>query len=255
VLIAITREVSPNLGQCELTHLGRQPIDVAVAREQHRLYEDCLASLGCQVQRLPAATELPDGVFVEDTCLILDELAVITRPGADSRRAETLSVAEQIRQHRPLRFIEAPATLDGGDVLRLGKRLFVGRSSRTNDAGIDQLRALLTPHDYSIIGVNLLSGLHLKSAITDVGEGVLLVNPLWIDPAIFGAQAIVEVAPSEPFGANALIVKGTVIYPAAFPDTRRRLQDRGIQLKTVDVSELGKAEGGVTCCSLVFENK
>jgi dimethylargininase len=251
-LIALTREVSPNFGQCELTHLPRQQIDVALARAQHRFYEECLTSLGCQVHRLPATPELPDGVFVEDVCLVLDELAVITRPGAASRQAETASVAEQIRHYRPLRFIEAPATVDGGDVLCLGKRVFVGQSSRTNDEGIDQLRTILAPHGYSVTGVSLLGGLHLKSAVTDVGKGILLVNRSWIDPAIFCARAIVEVAPSEPFGANALLVNGTVVYPTAFPDTQRRLQDSDIQLRIVDLSEIGKAEGGVTCCSLIF---
>jgi dimethylargininase len=253
VLIAFTREVSPQLGRCELTHMPRQPIDPALAAAQHRHYENCLTRLGCDVRRLPALPDLPDAVFVEDTCVVLDELAVITQPGADSRKPETQSVAEAVRDFHTLRFIEPPATLDGGDVLCLGKRVFVGLSSRTTAAGIDQLRSLVSPHGYAVTAVDVAGCLHLKSAVTRVGEETLLVNRSLVDAGVFGKWAIIDVDPSEPSGANALLVNGTVIYPADYPKTCERLARHGISVEVVDVSELGKAEGGVTCCSLLVD--
>jgi dimethylargininase len=251
VLIALTREVSPNLGRCELTHLTRQPIDAALAAAQHRIYKDCLRRLGCDVRRLPALPDSPDAVFVEDTCIVLDELAVITRPGADSRKPETQSVAEAVKAFRPLRFIEPPATLDGGDVLRLEKQVFVGLSSRSNAAGIEQLRSILTSYGYTVTAVNVAGCLHLKSAVTRVGEETLLVNRALVDPDVFGRWKVLDVDASEAHGANALLVNGAVVYPAACPKTCERLAGHGIRVETVDVSELGKAEAGVTCCSLL----
>jgi dimethylargininase len=255
VLIAVTRAVSPNIGRCELTHLSREPIDYIRARMQHGQFEARLADLGCEIHRLPPALELPDSVFVQDACVVFDELAVITRPGAESRRRETEAVAAALKQFRMLRFIEPPGTLDGGDVLCLGKRVFVGLSSRTNHAGIEQLRAFLTPHTCTVTPVNLSGCLHLQSAATMVAERTILVNRSWIDPAVFGDVAIIEIDPAEPMGANALLVANAVVYAAAFPRTRKRLEDHGLQVKAVDVSELAKAEGGVTCCCVIFSGR
>jgi dimethylargininase len=253
MLIAITREVSPALEHCELTHLQRARIDLDAARAQHRRYEECLTALGCEVRRLPAEPELPDAVFVEDTCVVLDELAVVTRPGADSRKPETRSVAEALKPFRRLGFIHAPGTMDGGDVLRLGKNVFAGLSSRTNRAGIHQLRELLLPHGYTVHAVDFTGCLHLKTAVTPVGEATLLVNREWVDPGVFGDVAVIEVDPSEPYAANALLVGGTVVHPTAFPRTRTRLEGHGIRVETVDVSELAKAEAGVTCCCVLLD--
>jgi dimethylargininase len=251
--IALTRDVSPNLGRCELTHLPREMIDPGLARAQHHEYEQCLVGLGCEVRRIPPAPDFPDAVFVEDTAVVLDELAVITRPGADSRKPETVSVAESLRRFRDLSFIEAPAALDGGDVLTLGRDLFVGRSKRTDAAGIEQLRLILAPLGYAITPVTLSGCLHLKSAVTAVGNDTLLVNPAWVDPGIFAGRRVIEVDPSESFAANALLVNDTVLYPATYSKSRMRLEAHGLRVATIDMSELAKAEGGVTCCSLVFE--
>lgn len=253
MLIAITREVSPNIGSCELTHLAREVIDVNVARVQHRQYEDCLAALGCEVHRLSGQPELPDSVFVEDTAVVLDELAIITRPGADSRKPETRSIAKALKPYRRLSYIESPGTMDGGDVLTIGKMLFVGLSRRSNQAGIEQMRALLDPFGYTVQGVQVSGCLHLKSAVTQVAKNTLLINRTWVDAGAFEHMNLIDVDPSEPFGANALLVGETVVYPSAYPHTRRRLEDHGISVRVVDVSELAKAEGGVTCCSLVFK--
>ncbi|MFO0844339.1 MAG: N(G),N(G)-dimethylarginine dimethylaminohydrolase [Gemmataceae bacterium] len=250
-LVALTREVSPTISRCELTHLAREPIDVGLAREQHRRYEDCLTGLGCTVHRLPAAPDLPDSVFVEDAAVVLDELAVITRPGAGSRRAEPATAAEALKPFRELRFVEAPATLDGGDVLCLGKRVFVGLSGRSNRAAVDQLRGVLKPHGYEVAGVELTGCLHLKTAVTKVAPGTLLVNRSWVDPAVFGDVTTIDVDPAEPFGANALLVGEIIVYPAAFPRTRELLEGQGLRVRAVEVSELAKAEGGVTCCCIL----
>ena len=250
--IAITRQVSLNIGACELTHLARLAIDVDLARSQHRAYEKRLAALGCEIVSLPAESSLPDSVFVEDTAVVFDDLAIISRPGADSRKPETRSVAEALRPYRDLSFIEAPGTIDGGDVLQVGKRVYVGASSRSNQAGIEQMRAILTPVGYTVQSVQVNGCLHLKSAITQVAAHALLVNRDLVEPGPFGCMELIDVDPAEPHGANAVLMDETVVYSAAYPRTRDRLEARGISVQSVDVSELAKAEGAVTCCSLIF---
>lgn len=246
------REVSPSLGRCELTFLAREAIDLDRARAQHRTLEAALETLGCVIERLPAEPDLPDSVFVEDTAVVVDEVAVMTRPGAASRRAETASVARALARHRLLVSIEAPGTLDGGDVVRLGSRVYVGRSSRTNEAGTLALRAALGGFGYTVTAVPVAGCLHLKSAITEVAAGTVLLNPEWVDAAVFSDANVIEIDPDEPFAANAQRVGDAVVFPAAFPRTGERLRRRGIRIVTVDLSELAKAEGAVTCCSVVF---
>jgi dimethylargininase len=236
--------------------MARLPIDLELARAQHLKYEECLAGLGCELVRLPAEPRLPDSVFVEDTAVVLDEVALITRPGARSRRAETKPVAEVLTSYRRVFHVHAPCTLDGGDVLVVGRRVFVGLSRRTNQEGLEEVRSLLTPFGCLVEGVPVRGALHLKSAVTRVGERTLLVNHNWTDTSALAsaedAFELIDVAPEEPLGANALLIGDTVVYPEAYPLTRRRLADRGIKVVGIDVSELAKAEGGVTCSSLVF---
>jgi dimethylargininase len=250
--IALTREVSPTLRDCELTHLAREPIDIGRARAQHAAYEEALRALGCRVERLPARPELPDAVFVEDTAVVVEEHAVITRPGAASRRAETESMAQALATYRTVAVQNAPATLDGGDVLRRGRRLFVGRSRRSNEAGVASLRSALEPFGYSVTAVDFDGCMHLQSAVTEVAPGMLLLNPAWVAPGAFGAARVIEVDPQEPFAANGLPVADSLLFPTAFPRTRRRLEEAGLRVVDVDLSELAKAEGAVTCCSIVF---
>ena len=250
--LAITRGVSPALARCELTHLERAPIDVARAAAQHAAYVRALAGLGCRVVELAAEPDLPDCVFVEDTAVVVDELAVITRPGAASRRPEPAAVARELARHRPLAEVVAPGTLDGGDVLRLGRSVLVGRSGRSNDAGIAQLEALLAPHSYTVEGVPVSDCLHLKSAVTQVAPDAVLLNPAWVGPATFAGWRVIAVDPDEPHAANALLLGDAVIYPTAFPRTAARLAAASVRIVAVDVSELAKAEGAVTCCSVVL---
>lgn len=250
--VAITREVSPRIGDGERTHLDRTPIDLERAAAQHVEYVSCLRELGCEVVPVASEPVLPDAVFVEDTAVVLEELAVITRPGARSRRAETASVARVLSRYRTLVTIEPPGTLDGGDVVAVGRTLYVGRSSRTNEAGCAQLGAAAAPHGYRTRPIPIEECLHLKSAATLVAPGVLLVDPGWVDVSAFSDLDMIEIHPEEAGAANALLVGGTVVHPCAYPRTRERMERRGLEVQSVDVSELIKAEGGVTCCSLVF---
>ncbi len=251
--LAITREVSPSVGRCELTHLERQEIDAGRAIAQHRQYARRLVEAGCRPFTLPGDPDLPDCVFVEDIAVVFDEVAIVTRPGAVSRRAEIPVVRAALEPFRPLRQIRAPGRLDGGDVLTVGRTVYVGRSTRTNASGIEQLERLLEPLDYRVKPVEIRSCLHLKSAVSLVAEETLLLQPEWVSPEAFAGLEAIEVAAAEPHGANALRVLDRVIYPSGFERTRERLEARGIEVVAVDLSELAKAEGGVTCCSLVFE--
>jgi dimethylargininase len=220
---------------------------------QHETYVQCLIDLGVELVRLPAEPELPDAVFVEDTAVVLTEFAIITRPGAPSRRPETHSVADALSPHRALARITAPATVDGGDVLVVGRHVFVGLSSRTCASGVEQLQQVLAPLDYRVTAVAVNGCLHLKSAVTQIAPSTLLINRDWLDTEAFASFKLVDVDPTEPAGANALIIGESVVFPAAFPHTLSRLQELGITVLPVDVSELAKAEGGVTCCSLLVE--
>jgi dimethylargininase len=251
-LIAVTREVSASINKCELSFQAREPIDVARAIAQHQAYQDCLASLGARIIFLPAESNLPDAVFVEDTAMVLDEVAIITRMGAPSRRAEVTSVADALARYRPLKFLKESATLDGGDVLRIGRTIFIGISRRTNAEAIDHLRQLLRDYDYDVRAIEVRGCLHLKSACSTVGDGIVLLHRPRIDVRALGEFELLDVAEDEPAAANALLLNDVLILPASFPKTRAMLEKKGFRVHAIDVSELQKAEAGVTCCSLVF---
>lgn len=252
--LAITRDISPRFNECELTHIDRTPIDVHVAESQHHGYIQAIKKLGYAVLELPAEKDLPDSVFVEDTAIILPEVALITRPGADSRKPETESIAEVLRRYRELVVIEAPGSLDGGDVLVLGRNIYVGLSTRSNQAAIDQMNQLLGKYGYHTQGVEMHDCLHLKTAVTRVDDKTLLINRRWVDVENFEGFDLIDVDESEPFGANCLPLGEAIIFPVAFPKTGARLQAHGYELEPVVVDELAKAEGAVTCCSLILEN-
>lgn len=249
---AITREVSSRFNECEITHIDRAPIDVNQARAEHQEYVKALKQLGCQVIELPEERDLPDSVFVEDTAFILDEVAVITRPGADSRKPETESIVRALSPYRPLVHVSEPATVDGGDVLVLGRNIYIGISTRSNEASVRQIQELLDKYGYKVTGVEMHDCLHLKTAVTKVDEKTLLINPKWVDTVHFKDFDWIEVDSSEPFAANCLPIGGAIIYPTVFPKTQKRLEQLGFKIVTVDVAELAKAEGAVTCCSLII---
>jgi dimethylargininase len=253
-MIAITRPVSASINACELTHLSREPIDVERARRQHATYEQALVAAGCEIVRLEEAADLPDSVFVEDTAIVVDEVAIVTRPGAETRRRETAPVAEVLRRYRPVRVIEPPATIDGGDVVVAGRAVFIGQSGRTNAAAVEQMRRILEAFGYEIRTVPVTSCLHLKSAVTAIADGCLLINPGWASRDGFPGFELVEVDPREPEAANVLRIGRNLICADRFPHTSDRLQRTGLAVQQLDMSELAKAEAAVTCCSLVFSH-
>lgn len=250
---AVVRAPSPAISRCALTFLERQPIDVERALAQHAAYVETLRSQGVDVAVLGAEAELPDAVFVEDTAVVVDECAVITRPGIESRRAEVSSIAAALETVRPIVRIAAPGTIEGGDVLKVGRTFFVGQTPRTNAAGTRQFQEILEPHGYEVVPVVPSGCLHLKSAVTYIGNETVLVNPEWIDADHFRTWQCVPVAPEEPFGANALLVNGTVYVAASAPLTQRKLEALGFTTEALDTSEFEKAEAALTCLSLIFD--
>ena len=250
---AIVRLPSPALSHCALTFLERQPIDFERALTQHAAYVAALRTAGVEVRILPPAPDLPDAVFVEDTAVIVDECAVITRPGIDSRRRETDSILAAVAEIRPVVRIVAPGTLEGGDILRVARTIFAGQTPRTNAEGTRQLASALGPHGYDVVAVQPTGCLHLKSAVTYIGDETVLVNPEWIDVDLFSRWQCVPVASEEPFGANAVLAGGIVHLAASAPRTRRKLDALGFRTAAIDTSEFEKAEAALTCLSLLFE--
>ncbi len=252
MLIAITRDVNAGMGHCELTFLPRVSINLDLALQQHQQYQSILSSLGCEIVSVPTESGLVDSVFIEDTAIVLDEIAVMCLPGAKSRRAEVAGIGDVLQQYRTLASIQPPGTLDGGDLLRVGKVIYAGLSARSNRSGIEQLRNIVADYGYAVETVETTKCLHLKSAVSEVAPDLLLINPDWINRSAFGNCELIDVDNEEPHAANALRVGRSVIYPSSFPRTMEKLVRRGINVTSIDVSELQKAEGAVTCCSLIF---
>lgn len=249
---AIVRPVSRSLAACELSFRDREPIDLERAAAQHGAYAAALESAGLTVEWLPELPDQPDAVFVEDPIVVLDEIAIVGRPGAASREGEVESVAEAVGRHRPLRRLPPKAHLEGGDVMRVGKTLYVGRSARTNDAAHRALAEILRPLGYTVVSVALTDCLHLKTGVTYAGGNFFLANPAWVDVSALSGAEVVPLPAEEPWAANTLALGGRVLLPAGFPRTRDLLARRGLDVVTIDVSELQKAEGSVTCLSVPF---
>ena len=253
MLTAITRSVSLSLPQCELSFLDRRPIDVKLAISQHNEYCKILESFGARVIKLPPDEHLPDSVFVEDVAVVLDEIAVITNPGSQRRRNEVDSVASVIKRYRPTHRITAPGTVDGGDVMRIGHRLFVGISRRTNEDGANQLERIVTRFGYEVMKVPVTDALHLKSAASHLGGGTLLANRGWLDASRLAGFDIVDVPDAEPWAADTVLLNDMVLIPASFRATAALLRSLGFRIGQLDVSEFLKAEAGLSCLSLLFK--
>jgi dimethylargininase len=251
-LIAITRSPGPELARCQLTHLERQPIDVDRARAQHRAYRDALRGAGVEVLALPADPALPDGVFVEDTAVVLDELAILTAPFPPSRRQEWPAVAAALRPFRPLVRLPEGAYLEGGDLVRVGRTLYVGQGGRTRETGLRALEEAVRPFGYAVVPVRVDGCLHLKSACCALDGETLLVNRAWLEAGALAGLRLVDVPEGEPGGANVLRLPGAILVSAAYPRTADLVRGLGHPAVVLDVSELHKAEGGLTCMSLVF---
>lgn len=251
--MALTRELSATLDAGERGYRAREPIDLQEARRQHRVYRESLAECGARVVTLPPLDDLPDAVFVEDVAIMLDEVGILLPMGVESRREEPRRIADQIGRWREVVHLPEGARAEGGDVLRLGRTLYVGRTGRTDDAGIAGLAAATGTHGYRVVPVDVRGCLHLKSACTALDEETILFNPAWVDAAAFEAERAVEVAAAEPGAANALRVGNTVLLQAGCPRTAERVAGVGFGVRTIEVGELAKAEGSLTCLSLVFE--
>ncbi len=253
MLTAITRKVSSSLANCELSFIERRPIDMEKARIQHHAYEALLERLGANVISLSEERDLPDSMFVEDTALVLDEVAVICTLGTETRRKESASVAAALERYRTVVHVKLPGTLEGGDVLRIGKKIFVGLTERSNAEGIRQLAVIAGQYGYDVTAVPVTGCLHLKSAVTLLGRNVLLGNREWFHWQRFEGFDWVDVDPAEPHAGNALAIGEAIVFPASFPKTRTRIEAEGFRVEPLDISELQKAESGLTCSSLLFE--
>lgn len=248
---AITRAVGTSLGDCALTFVDRAPIDLAKAEAQHAAYSESLRRAGAVVE-VVAADALPDSVFVEDMAVVLDEVAVVTRPGTPLRRRELPAITAALSAYRKLLRIVAPATLEGGDVLRIGRDFYVGISSRTNGQGFSQFASIVRAFGYRATPIEVKRCLHLKTAVTALDAETLLVNPSWIDAASLPRVRRLIVPPEEPLGANALVVNGVVHLSARWKRTKELVERAGFSVNALDVSEFEKAEAGLTCLSLIF---
>lgn len=227
-------------------------IDVALARDQHRRYCEALCELGLELIPLAADDRHPDCAFVEDTALVVEDLAIIPVMGASSRRGESKVVAEVLGSRKTLHYLRPPATLDGGDVLQVGRRIFIGRSRRTNAAAIEQLVDLLAPYDYEVLSVPVDGVLHLKAGVTRLDDERVLLRPGVLDETPLAGLRKVAVPSGEPHAANCISVGETVLVADRAPVTAANLRSDGFGVLEVDMSEFRKAGGLLTCCSILF---
>jgi dimethylargininase len=255
MLTAVTRGVSASIGGCVLTYVERERIDAALADRQHAAYKRCLEEMGFQVESLPPLHDAPDAVFIQDTAVVVEDVAVVASMGAECRRAEVPGVADFLSKHRTLLRLKPPATLEGGDVVRIGRTLYVGLSGRTNAAGVEQLRLLLEPYDYQVRPVEVRRCLHLSTGCSYLGEDFVLINRAWVDAAPFEGFRVLDVDEAEPWAANTIAEGNRVLVPSAFPRTRALVEALGFRVVSTDISELHKAEGALTCMSLIFNRR
>ncbi len=251
-MIALTHKPSPEIVNCELTFLNREPINFERAVAQHGVYCQTLAECGAEVHTLVMNAGMPDSVFVEDTAVVLDEVAVLASMGAESRRGEPVGMAPELARYREVIPVRLPGRLDGGDVVVAGRTIFAGLSGRTDAAGIGSLRDIVQRHGYDVHAVRVTGALHLKSACTALPDGRLLVNPGWLEMQDLNGMSTVSIVPEEDFAGDVATIGQTVIASAAFPRTNEKIESLGFPVRAVDLSEFAKAEGGVTCLSLIF---
>ncbi len=253
-LIALTHVPSPRMNECVRTHVAYEPIDVARATVQHEVYRQALARAGAEVHVLDVNIAHPDCVFIEDTAVVLDEIAVLTSMGTAARRGEPAGIEAALKRHRDVVRVALPALIDGGDVIVPPKQktILVGRTSRTDAAGIEALASLTRRLGYDVKTVDVRGCLHLKTAATALPDGALLVNPTWVDRDDLLGHELVPVPKDEPHAANVVCVGERVVMSSAYPRTADLVRKRGFKVEVVDLSEFAKGEGCGTCLSLVF---
>lgn len=250
---AFTRQPASSLVNCEVSFVPRTGIDLQHAEQQHKDYCRALAQMGVGVESLPPEEQYPDSVFIEDNAIILDELAVVTSMGTDSRQGEPALLVPVLSRYRPIVKVTPPARIEGGDVLSIGKTLYVGLSARTDHAGVEALRAIVEPLGYVVHPILVHGCLHLKTACTLLDEETLVVNPSWIDVERLGTFRLLPVPPSEPYGANVLRLVRGVLANAAYPLSLDMIDAHGYSVTGIDISEFSKAEAGLTCLSLMID--
>lgn len=253
MMIALTHKISPNFQQCEVSHIDRSPIDFELTVKQHRNYCNVLHSAGLEVKELSVSLNYPDSTFIEDTAVVVDEIAILACMGVKSRRGEVINIEPELAKYRSLKHIQFPATLEGGDVLQMNRQIFVGLSSRTNQAGFESIREILSPLGYQVIQIAIKDCLHLKSACTKIDADTLLVNPDWLDMKPISHFRKINIAKDESYAANCLSLNDTVYLPKEFPKTSEIIAQHGYTIETINISELQKAEGGLTCSSIIFK--
>jgi dimethylargininase len=250
-MLALTHLPSPNLDQGQRTHVHRESVDYDLALRQHADYCRLLQSCGADVITLDVNRDQPDSTFIEDTAVVLDEIAVMASMGTSARRTEPAGIEPVVRKYRTIERIVPPATLEGGDVLHVGRTLLVGLSARTNSAGVHALQTIVHRFGYRVIPVTVRACLHLKTACSALPDGSLLVNPSWLDAEQLQLFERLAVAADEPWAANSLLINGKVCLSAAYPRTADMLRNRAFDVRTVSLSEFAKVEGAVTCLSLL----
>lgn len=250
-MLALTHPPSPRMNECQRTFVAREAIDAAQAAQQHAAYCRTLLDCGADVRLLSVNSDEPDCVFLEDTAVVLDEVAMLCPMGTAARRGEPARVEPVLAELRPIERIDLPATLEGGDVLRIGRTLLVGSSPRTNAAGIEALARIAGRHGYRVSSVNVRGCLHLKTACTALPDGRLLISPAWIDVAALAGYDLIRVPAAEPWAANVLPIGQRVILPAEHRRMAERIGQLGFEACPIELSELTKAEGGVTCLSIL----
>ena len=238
--------------QCQRTYVARVPIDYVRAVRQHEEYCRTLRKCGADVRTMAINRDLPDCAFIEDTAVVLDEVAVLASMGTASRQTEPAGVELEVRKYREVHRVEAPATMEGGDVLRVGRKLLVGLSSRTNPAGVKALEAVVRRYGYNVVSVPVSRCLHLKTACTALPDQSLLVNLAWLDVGVLQGFDLVTVPKAEPWAANVALVGTSVCVAADHVRTADIIRERGFHVEIIDLSEFAKAEGGVSCLSLLF---
>jgi len=252
MLNVLTHLPSPSLEQCELTFLNSEPINIKKALKEHEAYREMINSCGANVIVIDKNIDLPDSVFVEDPIIVFDEVAILTSMGVESRRKESATMEQVFLKYREIKRIELPSKIEGGDVLKIGKQIFVGKSTRTNAQGIRDLREILTPYGYEVIAVKVAGCLHLKTGCTALDDKTLLINPEWIDSKVFTGFRQIIVPREEPFGANILKINEIICMNEAFPKTIELVVSLGYKVKSTDITEFVKAEAGLTCMSVPF---
>ncbi len=253
--VAFVRSPDASIGLCELTHLVRTEINFTLLKQQHNDYVEFLTKSKVEVHYLPHLNGSSDGVFVEDTSLVLDEVAIICHPGAESRKHEIQSVHEALKQYRnDISFITAPGTADGGDLLKIEKTIYIGDSTRTNKEAFHQFSSLLRHYGYEVKLIPVKDCLHLKTGVCYLGSDTVLINSKWIDPSLFQNLRVIEVDQNEPFAANAICIGNKIIHSSGNPKTKDKLISAGFEVESLCITELSKAEAGLTCLSLIFRN-